>query len=319
MKTIGVLTSGGDAPGMNAAIRAVVRTAVFNHIRILGIRRGYNGLIRGELEEMDVTSVGDTIHRGGTFLRTARCDEFKTPEGQKKAYNILKIFDIDGVVVIGGDGSLRGAKALSNMGIPTVGIPATVDNDISCSDLSIGFDTAVNTVLDAINKIRDTVTSHERANIIEVMGRNAGDIALYSGLAGGAENIVVPEIQFDVDDICKRLIEGKNRGKLSHIIIVAEGVGNAIQLGKEIEEKTGIEIRATVLGHIQRGGNPSAADRILASRMGAHAVKLLASKKESRIVCIRGAKIVDYDMDKALSMTKKFDREMYELARILSI
>ena len=319
MKTIGVLTSGGDAPGMNAAIRAVVRTAIYNKMRVLGIKRGFNGLIRGEIEEMDVASVGEIIHRGGTILHTARCEEFKTEEGLKKAYNIIKIFGIDGIIVIGGDGSFRGARDLSKFGVPVVGIPGTIDNDIACTDFTIGFDTAVNTVLDALNKIRDTVTSHERVNIIEVMGRNAGDIALYAGLSGGADDIIVPEIPFNVDNICRILIEGKNRGKVSYILIVAEGTKNSFQLAKEIEEKTGLEVRVTVLGHIQRGGSPTAADRILASRMGAHAVKLLLSGKSNRVVAIRGSQIVDYDMDEALSMKKDFDHEMYELAKILSI
>lgn len=319
MKTIGVLTSGGDAPGMNAAIRAVVRTAIYNKVRVLGIKRGFNGLIRGEIEEMDVASVGEIIHRGGTILHTARCEEFKTEEGLKKAYNIIKIFGIDGIIVIGGDGSFRGARDLSKFGVPVVGIPGTIDNDIACTDFTIGFDTAVNTVLDALNKIRDTVTSHERVNIIEVMGRNAGDIALYAGLAGGAEDIIVPEIPFNVDNVCRILIEGKNRGKVSYILIVAEGTKNSFQLAKEVEEKTGLEVRVTVLGHIQRGGSPTAADRILASRMGAHAVKLLLSGKSNRVVAIRGSQIVDYDIDEALSMKKEFDHEMYELAKILSI
>jgi len=319
MKTIGVLTSGGDAPGMNAAIRAVVRTAIYNKLRVLGIKRGYNGLLRGEIVEMDVASVGEIIHRGGTILHTARCEEFKTEEGLKKAYNIIKIFGIDGIIVIGGDGSFRGAMDLSKFGVPVIGIPGTIDNDIACTDFTIGFDTAVNTVLDALNKIRDTVTSHERVNIIEVMGRRAGDIALYAGLSGGADDIIVPEIPFNVDNICRILIEGKNRGKVSYILIVAEGTKNSFQLAKEIEEKTGLEVRVTVLGHIQRGGSPTAADRILASRMGAHAVRLLLDGKGNRVVAIRGNQIVDYDMDEALSMKRDFDHEMYELAKILSI
>jgi len=319
MKTIGVLTSGGDAPGMNAAIRAVVRTAIYNKLRVLGVKRGYNGLLRGEIVEMDVASVGEIIHRGGTILHTARCEEFKTEEGLKKAYNIIKIFGIDGIIVIGGDGSFRGARDLSKFGVPVIGIPGTIDNDIACTDFTIGFDTAVNTVLDALNKIRDTVTSHERVNIIEVMGRRAGDIALYAGLSGGADDIIVPEIPFNVDNICRILIEGKNRGKVSYILIVAEGTKNSFQLAKEIEEKTGLEVRVTVLGHIQRGGSPTAADRILASRMGAHAVRLLLDGKGNRVVAIRGNQIVDYDMDEALSIKRDFDHEMYELAKILSI
>ncbi len=319
MKTIGILTSGGDAPGMNAAIRAVVRTAVYNKLRIMAIRRGYNGLIRGDIEEISAASVGEIIHRGGTILHTARCEEFNTPEGVKKAYNIAQIFGIDAVIVIGGDGSFRGARDLSKLGIPVVGIPGTIDNDIACTDYTIGFDTAVNTVIDALNKIRDTVTSHERINIIEVMGRHAGDIALYSGIAGGAEIVIVPEVQYDIDNICKNLIQGKNRGKQSHIIIVAEGAGNAFDIAKEIEGKTGFEVRVTVLGHLQRGGSPTAMDRILASRMGAYAVNILLEGKKNRVVAIRGSQIVDYDIDEALSMSKKVDDSMYDLARILSI
>jgi 6-phosphofructokinase 1 len=319
MKTIGVLTSGGDAPGMNAAIRAVVRTAIYNNMKVMGIRRGYNGLINGELEEMDVSSVGDIVHRGGTILHTARSEEFKTPEGQKKAYNVIKVFGIEGLVVIGGDGSFRGAQDLSRMGIPTVCIPGTIDNDISCTDYTIGFDTAVNTVLDAINKIRDTIMSHQRANIMEVMGKGCGDIALYAGVGGGAEHIIIPEVPLDVDELCKRLIQGKNRGKLSHIILLAEGVCDINDLGKSIEEKTGIETRATVLGHIQRGGSPSAFDRVLASRMGYHAVKLLSQGIGNRVVSIRNNQIVDDDIEEALAIPRKFDEEMYELSKILSI
>lgn len=319
MERIAVLTSGGDAPGMNAAIRAVVRTAIYNNIRIFGVKKGFNGLIHSELEEMEVASVGDIVHRGGTILRTARCKEFETEEGQKMALDVIRNYKIEGVVVIGGDGSFRGAQALSRMGVPAVGVPATIDNDIACTDYSIGFDTAVNTALDAINKIRDTITSHGRANIIEVMGRDAGDIALYAGVGGGAENIIVPEIPFDVDDICARLNDGKERGKLSQIILLAEGVGHADKLGKMIQENTDIEVRSTVLGHIQRGGNPTACDRILASRMGAHAVELLGKGIGNRVVCIVDNKIVDMDIEEALSMEKDFDMELYELSKILSI
>jgi 6-phosphofructokinase 1 len=319
MKTIGVLTSGGDAPGMNAAIRAVVRTAIYNNMNVVGIRRGYNGLINGEIDDMDLASVGEIIHRGGTILRTARSEAFKTEEGKKKALNVIKVFGIDGLVVIGGDGSFRGARDLCEMGVPTVGIPGTIDNDISCTELTIGFDTAVNTVLDAINKIRDTVTSHDRTNIIEVMGRHCGDIAVYTALAGGAEGIIIPEMPLDIDKLCKRIIKGRNRGKTSSIIILAEGAGKALELEKEIEEKTGMETRATVLGYIQRGGSPTASDIILASRMGAHAVKLLAQGIGNRVVSIRGNLIVDDDISDALSMPRRFNEELYELAQILSI
>ena len=320
MNTIGVLTSGGDAPGMNAAIRAVVRTGVYYGMRVMGIQRGYNGLIRGEIEEMNVSSVGDIVHRGGTILHTARCEEFKTPEGQKKGISQLQRFGIEGLVVIGGDGSFRGAQALSRQGIPTVGLPGTIDNDINCTEYTIGFDTAVNTVLDAINKIRDTMSSHERANIIEVMGRQCGDIALYAGIGGGAEHILVPEKPIDLDDVIERIIEGKKRGKNSHIVILAEGMDiTAQQVQRVIEERAGVETRSTVLGHIQRGGNPSAFDRVLASRMGARAVELLKDNTGNRIVSIRSNKIVDDDIEDALSMPPVFDDDLYQLSRVLSI
>lgn len=319
MKKIGVLTSGGDAPGMNAAIRAVVRTAVYKGMQVYGIRRGFNGLINGEIDQMDVKSVGEILHRGGTILNTARSDQFKTEQGMKKAVNVLKIFGIEGLVVIGGDGSFRGALDLSKRGIPTVGVPGTIDNDIACTEQTIGFDTAVNTVLEAINKIRDTVTSHERTNIIEVMGRHAGDIAIYTGIAGGAEGILIPEMPLDIDNLCRRIIEGRNRGKSSSIIILAEGAGKAMELERIIEEKTGMETRATVLGHIQRGGSPTAADIILASRMGYHAVELLQQNIGNRVVSIRGNRIVDNDIEEALTMPKNFNQELYDLAQVLSI
>lgn len=320
MKTIGVLTSGGDAPGMNAAIRAVVRTGIYYGMKVMGIERGYNGLIRGEMAEMTVSSVGDIVHRGGTILHTARCEEFKTPEGQKKGIEQLKRFGVEGLVVIGGDGSFRGAQALSRQDIPTVGLPGTIDNDISCTEYTIGFDTAVNTVLDAINKIRDTMSSHERANIIEVMGRSCGDIALYAGIGGGAEHILVPERPVDLDDVIQRITEGKKRGKQSHIVVLAEGLDiTAEQVRRVIEERAGVETRSTVLGHIQRGGSPTNFDRILASRMGSRAVELLRENIGNRIVSVRGNRIVDDDIEDALSMPPKFDDELYQLSRILSI
>lgn len=320
MNTIGILTSGGDAPGMNAAIRAVVRTAIYYGMSVKGIQRGFNGLIRGDIVDMNVGSVGDIVHRGGTILHTARCDEFKTPEGQKKGIQQLQQFGIEGLVVIGGDGTFRGAQALSRQGIPTVGIPGTIDNDINCTEYTIGFDTAVNTVLDAINKIRDTMSSHERANIIEVMGRHCGDIALYSGIGGGAEHILVPEKPVDLDDVIERIIEGRKRGKNSHIVVLAEGMDiTAQQVQRVIEERAGVETRSTVLGHIQRGGNPSAFDRVLASRMGARAVELLKDNIGNRVVSIRGNKIVDDDIEDALAMPPKFDDELYHLSRVLSI
>ncbi|RKD33411.1 6-phosphofructokinase [Thermohalobacter berrensis] len=319
MKTIAVLTSGGDAPGMNAAIRAVVRTSIYKGLKVMGIKKGYNGLINGNIEEMNLSSVADIIHRGGTILRTARCEEFKTDEGLNKALNVIKVFGIDGVVVIGGDGSFQGAKKLSDAGVPTIGIPGTIDNDLAYTDYTIGFDTAVNTVLDAVSKIRDTSTSHGRAIILEVMGRDCGDIALYSGLAGGAESVIVPEEGFDIDVVCKKLIQGKNRGKLHHIIIVAEGVGKAYEFGNEIQEKTGIETRVTVLGHIQRGGSPTAFDRILASKMGSRAVELLLEGKSGRVIGVKGNELFDKEINEALKVEREFDRDMYDLTRILSI
>lgn len=318
MKTIGVLTSGGDAPGMNAAIRAVVRMGIDKGMKVFGIKRGYHGLIRGELNEMDRSSVGDIIQRGGTILRTARCEEFKTEEGRKKAANVLNVFGIEGLVVIGGDGSFRGAQKISAMGFPSVGIPGTIDNDLAYTDFTIGFDTAVNTVLDAINKLRDTSTSHERISIIEVMGRNCGDIALYSGLTGGGESIIVPEIPFDMDDTIRTIMEGKMRGKLHSIIVLAEGVGHAGELAKNIESTTGLESRVTILGHIQRGGSPTAFDRMIASRMGARAVELLEQNIASRVIGIKGNKIIDVDIDEALDMKKEMDPELFNLATILS-
>lgn len=318
MKTIGVLTSGGDAPGMNAAIRAVVRTGIDKGLRVMGIQRGYSGLINGEIYEMNRHSVSDIIQRGGTILRTARCEEFKTEEGRKKAVNVLKVFGIDGLVVIGGDGSFTGAKLLSKMGIYTVGLPGTIDNDLAYTEYTIGFDTALNTVLDAVNKLRDTSTSHERVSIIEVMGRNCGDIALYTGIAGGAESVIVPEKEFDIDDLCKTILEGKLRGKMHNLVILAEGVGGAQSLAKKVQEVTGIETRATILGHIQRGGSPTAFDRILASRMGAKAVDVLLAGGSSRVIGVSHGDIKDFDIDEALSMDRKFDDDMYKLATTLS-
>lgn len=318
MKTIGILSSGGDAPGMNAAIRAVVRTAIDKGIRVMGIQRGYSGLMNGEIYEMNRHSVSDIIQRGGTILRTARCEEFKTEEGRKKAVNVLKVFGIDGLVVIGGDGSFTGAKLLSKLGINTVGIPGTIDNDLAYTDYTIGFDTALNTVLDAVNKLRDTSTSHERVSIIEVMGRNCGDIALYTGISGGAESVILPEKKFDIDVLCKTILEGKLRGKMHNLIILAEGIGGAENIAKKVQEITGIESRATILGHIQRGGSPSSFDRMLASRMGARAVDILVEGKSSRVIGISGNNIIDVDIEEALSMKHEFNEELYNLASVLS-
>lgn len=318
MRTIGVLTSGGDAPGMNAAIRAVVRTGLEKGFKVMGIKRGYSGLINGEIEEMDRRSVSDIIQRGGTILRTARCPEFQTEEGRQKAVKILRVFGIDGLVVIGGDGSFQGARLLSQLGISTIGLPGTIDNDLSYTDYTIGFDTALNTVLDAINKLRDTSSSHGRVSIVEVMGRNCGDIALYAGIAGGAESVIVPEVGLDFDDLCKSIITDKINGKCHNLIILAEGVGGAQELAEKVEDITGITARATVLGHIQRGGSPSAQDRILASRMGYRAVELLEDGKTDRVVGVKGGDIIDMDIEEALSMPRRFDERLYEISRTLS-
>lgn len=318
MKSIGILTSGGDAPGMNACIRAVTRIALDKGLRVMGIQRGYSGLINGEIFEMNRHSVSDIIQRGGTILRTARCAEFKTLEGRKKACNVLKVFGIDGLVVIGGDGSFTGAKLLADLGVATVGIPGTIDNDLAYTDYTLGFDTALNTVLDAINKLRDTSTSHERVSVVEVMGRNCGDIALYSGIAGGAESVILPEKGYDFDNLCKTILEGKLRGKMHNLIILAEGVGGAQKLAKKIEEVTGLETRATVLGHIQRGGSPTAFDRILAARFGARAVEVLLENKKSRVVGIKNGQIIDMDITEALSLKRKFNERLYDIANALS-
>lgn len=319
MKTIGVLTSGGDAPGMNAAVRAVVRSGIYNGFRVMGIRQGFAGLINGDIDDMTLSSVADIIQRGGTMLRSSRSEEFKTEEGFKKAMNVLKIFGIEGLVVLGGDGTLKGARQLSNGGIPTIGIPCTIDNDCGYSDYTVGFHTAVETVVEAISKIRDTSTSHGRANVIEVMGRDCGDIALYSGLAGGAESIIIPEVAFNIDEVAKRALQGKNRGKLHHIIVLAEGVGNAYEVSEQIMEKTGIDTRVTILGYIQRGGTPNSFDRILASEMGNKAVELLRDGRGNRALGIKCNKIIDLDINEALLIKKEFNQEMYNTAKILSI
>lgn len=318
MKNIAVLTSGGDAPGMNAAIRAVVRSGINRGLRVYGVRRGFNGLIQGDLQEMTMTSVADIIHRGGTILRTARSEEFKTPEGQAKAVNVAKVFNIDGIVVIGGDGSFVGAQKLTDQGVACIGVPGTIDNDLAYTDYTIGFDTAVNNVLDAINKIRDTSASHERVSIIEVMGRHCGDIALYAGIAGGAESIIIPEVEYSIDEICRKLIQGKNRGKLHSIILLAEGAGDGIKLEEEIRSKVDMEVRTTILGYIQRGGNATATDRLLASKMGAGAVELLLEGKAGRVVGIRDNKIFDIDIHEALVMKRQFNTDLYDLSTILT-
>ena len=319
VKAIGVLTSGGDAPGMNAAVRAVTRAALNKGIKVYGIRRGYNGLIHDDVFEMNLRSVSDIIHRGGTVLYTARSPEFKTEEGMQKAIATCKKYGIDGCVVIGGDGSYRGARDLSLHGIPCVGLPGTIDNDIACTDETIGFDTAMNTAVEMIDKLRDTAQSHERCSVCEVMGRNAGDIALHTGIAVGATAILVPEVEMSFDQILAKIEEGEKTGKEHFIIVVAEGVGHVDELAKKIEEKTGIETRATVLGHVQRGGNASLRDRVLASMMGHKAVDLLSQGIGNRVVAINNSKIVDYDIYEALKMERKFDFDLYNLANDINI
>lgn len=319
MKKIGVLTSGGDSPGMNAAIRAVVRTAIYHGLEVAGIYQGYQGLIQGDIEDLKITSVGDIIHRGGTMLRTARCEQFKTDEGFDKGLDMLRMFKLDGLVVIGGDGSFNGAKRLADSGFPTIGIPGTIDNDLAYTDFTLGFDTALTTVVSAIGNIRDTSSSHGTVNIIEVMGRDCGDIALYAGLAGGAEAVIIPEIPNDIDALCRTIIHGRKRGKLHSIILLAEGVGKPYELAEEIKRKTSSDVKVSVIGYLQRGGTPSPSDRILGSRMGAYAVDLLIQGKFGRAVGIKGNQMIDISFKEALEMKKDYDRNIYELARILAI
>lgn len=320
IKTIGVLTSGGDAPGMNAAIRAVVRTALGKGLNVQGIRRGYHGLLNEEIINMTARDVSDIIQRGGTILQTARCSEMRTEEGQRKVAGILKKYGIDGLVVIGGDGSFAGAQKLSNLGINTIGIPGTIDLDIDCTEYTIGFDTAVNTAMEAIDKVRDTSTSHERCSVIEVMGRDAGYLALWCGIANGAEQILLPEEHdYDEQQIIKNIVENRKRGKKHYIIINAEGIGDSINMAKRIEEATGMETRATILGHMQRGGSPTCKDRVFASIMGAKAVDLLCEGKTNRVVGFSHGEYIDFDIDEALNMKKEIPEYQYKIAKDLSI
>lgn len=319
LKRIGVLTSGGDAPGMNAAIRAVVRKGLFHGLDVVGVRRGFAGLIAGDFVPLERGSVADIIHRGGTMLRTARSEEFKTPAGQAQAIAHLQQAEIDGLVVIGGDGSLRGAEALTAQGVPTVGVPGTIDNDIAGTELTIGFDTAVNTAVSAIDRIRDTATSHDRTYVIEVMGRLSGHIALAAGLAAGAESILVPEATLSKPDICERLLRGHQRGKLHSIIVVCEGAGSGMEIGEFVRACTGFETRVTVLGHIQRGGSPTAQDRILASQMGAMAVDLLYEGKSSVVVAWQRGCLTYLPIAEALTKPQTLNMQSLELANILSI
>ncbi len=319
VKTIGVLTSGGDAPGMNAAIRAVVRTAIQKGLGVKGIMRGYAGLLQEEIIDMNSRSVSDIIHRGGTILYTARCMEFVTAEGQEKGAEICRKHGIDGLVVIGGDGSFRGAGKLAALGINTIGVPGTIDLDIACTDYSIGFDTAVNTAMEAIDKVRDTSTSHERCSIIEVMGRNAGYIALWCGIANGAEDILLPE-RYDGDEqqLINRIIDNRKRGKKHNIIINAEGIGHSTSMARRIEAATGVETRATILGYMQRGGMPTCKDRVYASIMGAKAAELLYEGRSNRIVAYKNGEYVDFDIQEALQMKKDIPEDQFEISKMLS-
>ncbi len=320
MKRIGLLTSGGDASGMNAAIRAVVRTALYYGMEVYGIRRGYAGLIEDNMDEMDMRSVSNIVHRGGTMLRTARCMEMFTEEGQRKAAETLHRRGIEGLVVIGGDGSFHGAKILSEQyGIPTIGIPGTIDNDLAYTDYTLGFDTAVNTCIDAINKLRDTMESHERISVVEVMGRRCGDIALYAGITSGAEIIIVPEVPYDMDDVVMRIKRSRENGKHSNIIVVAEGVMSAEEFARRLQAVTEYSVRSTNIGHIQRGGSPSMADRMLAAQFGNKAVRLLKDGIGNRVVGIHKNEIIDMDIIEALSMEKKFNYELYETLRMISM
>ena len=319
IETIAVLTSGGDAPGMNAAIRAVVRKALVNGVKVKGIKRGYAGLLNEEIFDMEKKDVADIIQRGGTILGTARCPEFKEEEFQAKAADVCRKHGIDGIVVIGGDGSYRGAQALSRHGINTIGIPGTIDLDISCTDYTIGFDTAINTAMEAIDKVRDTSSSHERCSIIEVMGRNAGYIALWCGVANGAEDILIPEkYDFNEQSIINNIIANRKRGKTHHIIINAEGIGHSTSMARRVEAATGMETRATILGYMQRGGSPTCKDRFYASVMGAYAADLLCEGKSNRVVCHKDGDFCDFDIEEALQMKKDISEYQFQISRDLS-
>lgn len=319
MKTIGVLTSGGDAPGMNAAVRSVVRSAEAMGIKVKGVMRGYNGLIENNFVDLDIRSVSDIIQRGGTILYTARCPKFKTEEGIMEAIKNCKENGIEGLIVIGGDGSFRGARDLSLRGIPCVGIPGTIDNDITSTDYTIGFDTAMNTVIENVDKLRDTACSHERCSVVEVMGHGSGDLALQCGLAVGATAIIVPEKEYDPEAVIAKIRETQKRGRNHFIIIVSEGLCDVRELAKQIEDATGIESRATILGHIQRGGNPTLRDRVVASKMGYAAVELLKDGIGNRVIAMKDSKIVNYDIFEALNMPRKFDKDTDFLADLISI
>lgn len=320
VKSIAILTSGGDAPGMNAAVRSVARTALSMGIKVIGVHRGYNGLLNGDVFEMNLRSVSDVIHRGGTVLYTARSEEYNTPEGVKKAADTCRKLGVEGVVVIGGDGSFRGARDLTGQGIPCIGVPGTIDNDVACSDYTIGFDTAMNTAMEMVDRIRDTAQSHDRCSVVEVMGRRCGDLALETGIAVGATAILVPEIPYDINkDVIQRMRFTQNTGKKHFIVIVAEGIGGVDKIAKTIQNETGIETRATVLGHVQRGGSPTLRDRVVASSMGHKAVTLLSQGIGNRVVAMKDGKIVDFDITEALDMKRVFNKELYDIAMDISI
>lgn len=320
IRNIGVLTSGGDAPGMNAAVRAVVRAGLYYDYNMFGIRRGYHGLWRGDIKQLDARDVSGILQRGGTFLMTARSRTFNTPEGVLKAKEMASVFNLSTIVVIGGDGSFRGAKALKDVGMPVICIPGTIDNDISCTEYTIGFDTAMNTAMEAIDKLKDTASSHERCSVIEVMGRHAGYIALNVGISCGAEVILIPEVPFNFDqDVVRRLLECRNSGKNHYVVVVAEGAGDATEIAKEIQDKTGIESRSTILGHMQRGGSPSLRDRHAASIMGARAIDCIRENRLNRIICQRDGHITDIDLDEGLEMTKSINTDEINNARIIAV
>lgn len=319
-KRVAILTSGGDAPGMNAVIRAVVRSGINSGFEMYGVRKGYIGLLNGDLFKMDTKSVSDIIHRGGTILLTARCSDMMKEEGQKRAAEICKIFHLDALVVIGGDGSFNGAKALSKFGVNAIGIPGTIDLDIACTDYTIGFDTAVNTAMDAIGKIKDTSSSHERCSVVEVMGRNAGYIALWCAMTGGAEEVLIPEMgKLNEEEVIKQILANRSTGKKHNLVVVAEGVGGAAQLAKKIETVTGIETRATILGHLQRGGSPTALDRMHASMMGDYAIELIKKDLYNRVICYKDGKYIDVDIVEALQMQKEIDNKLYDIVKLLAI
>ena len=319
-KSIAVLTSGGDAPGMNAAVRAVVRAGINKGMRVYGVYRGYNGLLNGDVQEMNLRSVSDIIGFGGTMLYTARSEEFATPAGIKRAADFCRSIDVSGVVVIGGDGSFKGARALTNAGINCIGIPGTIDNDIACSEYTVGFDTAMNTAIQMVDRIRDTAQSHDRCSIVEVMGRRCGDIALQTGIATGATAILVPEIPYNIErDVIQRIVNTQKTGKKHFIVVVAEGVGKVAELANYIENRLGIETRATILGHVQRGGSPTLRDRVVASEMGFRAVELLEKNLGNRVVAMKDGKIVDLDINEALDMQRVFDEDLYKIAMTISI